>query len=162
MIGTRKMVTERRIKLTNSILWLIILAVLILIEILTLGLTTIWFAGGALVAFIVSLFYDNLLVELILFLIVSVVLLYFTRPLVLKYFNPKRTKTNYEGVIGKEAMVTITIDNVNAAGQVIVDGQEWSAKSLHGSVIKHGTRVKIHGITGVRLIVSELSKETNM
>lgn len=140
--------------MTNSILWLIILAILILIEILTLGLTTIWFAGGALIAFIVSLFYDNLLVEVILFLIMSMVLLYFTRPLVLKYFNPKRTKTNYEGVIGKEAMVTITIDNMNAVGQVIVDGQEWSAKSLDGNVIGQGTRVKIHGIAGVKLIVS--------
>lgn len=142
--------------MTNSILWLIILAILILIEILTLGLTTIWFAGGALIAFIVSLFYDNLLVEVILFLIMSMVLLSFTRPLVLKYFNPKRTKTNYEGVIGREAMVTITIDNMNAVGQVIVDGQEWSAKSLDGDVIDQGTRVKIHGITGVKLIVSVL------
>jgi membrane protein implicated in regulation of membrane protease activity len=142
--------------LTNSILWLIILAVLILIEILTLGLTTIWFAGGALIAFIVSLFYDNLLVEVILFLVMSMVLLSFTRPLVLKYFNPKRTKTNYEGVIGKEAMVTITIDNMNAVGQVIVDGQEWSAKSLDGNVIKQGAKVKIHGITGVKLIVSSI------
>lgn len=138
----------------NSIYWLIVLAVLIFIEIITLGLTTIWFAGGALVAFVVSLFYDNLLIEIILFLIVSLVLLYFTRPVVLKYFNPKRIRTNYEGVIGKEALVITTIDNINAVGQVSVDGQEWSAKSLEGNIIEKGNKVKVQGIAGVKLMVT--------
>jgi membrane protein implicated in regulation of membrane protease activity len=145
-------------KRMNSIYWLIVLAVLIFIEIITLGLTTIWFAGGALVAFIVSLFYDNLLVEIILFLIVSLLLLYFTRPVILKYFNPKRTKTNYEGVIGKEALVITTIDNINASGQVSVDGQEWSAKSLDGLKIDKGSRVKVQGITGVKLMVTTIKE----
>ncbi len=143
--------------MTNSIAWLTILAVLIFIEIITLGLTTIWFAGGALVAFIVSLFFDNLLVEIILFLVISLLLLYFTRPYVLKYFNPKRVKTNYEGVVGKEALVTITIDNIKAEGQVIVDGQEWTARSSDGDVIEKGTRVTVRDISGVKLIV--LKKE---
>ena len=65
----------------NSIAWLILLILLIFVEFITLGLTTIWFAGS-LVAFIVSLFYDNLLVEIILFLVISLVLLFFTRPIV--------------------------------------------------------------------------------
>jgi len=138
----------------HSVYWLIILVILILIEMMTLGLTTIWFAGGALAAFVVSLFYDNLIVELIIFLVVSIVLLYFTRPLVIKYFNPQRTKTNYEGVIGKNAMVTVTIDNVKAVGQVTVDGQEWTARSLKGEVIEKGTRVKVQSISGVKLIVN--------
>lgn len=138
----------------NSVYWLIILAVLIFIEILTLGLTTIWFAGGALAAFIASLFFDNLLVEVILFLVVSLTLLYFTRPLVLKHFNPKGPQTNYEGVIGKDAYVIIKIDNMNAVGQVTVDGQEWSARSLEGNIIEIGTKVKIKGIAGVKLIVT--------
>lgn len=140
--------------MTNSILWLLILAILIFIEIITLGLTTIWFAGGALVAFIISLFYDNLLVELILFLVVSMILLYFTRPLVLKYFNPKKGKVNQEGIVGRTATVTAAIDNRIAAGQVEIDGVVWSAKSLDNIVIEQGSVVKIHGISGVRLIVS--------
>jgi membrane protein implicated in regulation of membrane protease activity len=143
----------------NSIYWLIVLAVLIFIEIITLGLTTIWFAGGALIAFIVSLFFDNLLVEIILFLVVSLALLYFTRPFVIRYFNPKRTKTNYEGVIGKDALVITTIDNMKAEGQVTVDGQEWSARSLEGSIIEKGVKVKIQGISGVKLIVSVNKEE---
>ena len=142
-----------------SIYWLIILAALILIEIVTLGLTTIWFAGGALVAFVVSLFFDNLLLEIILFVVVSFALLYFTRPLVVKYFNPKRVKTNYEGVIGKVALVTTSIDNINAVGQVTVDGQEWSARSLDNKMLDKGTTVKIEGISGVKLLVVEYKED---
>ncbi len=141
--------------MTNSIAWLILLAVLLIIEIITLGLTTIWFAGGALIAFIVSLFYDNLLLEIILFAAVSLLLLYFTRPYVIKYFNPKRIKTNYEGLIGKIALVTIAIDNLYAQGQVIVDGQEWSARSSDGSKIEAGAKVTIQEISGVKLIVKK-------
>lgn len=141
--------------MTNSIAWLILLAVLLLIEIITLGLTTIWFAGGALAAFVVSLFYDNLFVEIILFLVISVLLLYFTRPYVIKYFNPKRIKTNYEGLIGKEALVTITIDNIHAQGQVIVDGQEWTARSSDSSIIEAGVQVIVQDISGVKLIVKK-------
>lgn len=141
--------------MTNSIAWLIILAVLIFIEILTLGLTTIWFAGGALVAFIVSLFADNLLMEIVLFLVVSLILLYFTRPVVIKYFNPRRVRTNYEEVIGKDALVTVTIDNLRASGQVTVNGMEWTARSEDGTILEAGTKVTVKDISGVKLIVSD-------
>jgi membrane protein implicated in regulation of membrane protease activity len=140
--------------LTNSIYWLIILAVLIFIEIITLGLTTIWFAAGALTAFIISLFLDNLVMEVIVFIGVSLILLYFVRPLVIKYFSPKNKKSDYEGVIGKNALVDITIDNFHSSGQVNVDGQEWSARSLEGSIIQKGSSVKVQGISGSKLIVS--------
>lgn len=138
-----------------SIFWIIILTILILIEIITLRVTTIWFAGGALVAFIVSLFFDSLPLEIVLFLAVSFALLYFTRPVVLKYFSPKKTITNYEGVIGKEAMVIATVDNMNTAGQVDVDGQKWSARSLEGTIIEKGSVVKVQGISGAKLIVAK-------
>jgi len=135
-------------------LWLILLAILLIVEMATLGLTTIWFAGGALVAFIVSLFYDNLLLEISLFLVISLLLLIFTRPFVKKYFNSTRVKTNYEAIIGKEAIVTATIDNDTNTGLAIVNGQEWSARSVDGSKIEKGTRVIIENISGVKLMVS--------
>ncbi len=137
----------------NSILWIIVLAILILIEILTLGITTIWFAGGALAAFIVSLFFDNLILEIILFFAVSFALLYFTRPIVLRYFRSGEAKTGYEGVIGKEATVLEDIDNTSGTGKVDVDGQEWSARSLEGEILENGCKVVIRGITGAKLIV---------
>lgn len=140
--------------MANPIIWLIILAFLIIVEIITLGLTTIWFAGGALVAFIVSLFYDNLILEIILFIVVSLVLLFFTRPIVKKFFNSTRTKTNYEAIIGREAMVTGKIDNIHNTGWATVNGQEWSARSVNGQIIEKGTKVIVESISGVKLIVS--------
>lgn len=140
--------------MTYSIVWLILLAILLIIEVMTLGLTTIWFAGGALVALIVSLFYDNLLLEIVLFLAVSLILLIFTRPIAQKYINSTRVKTNYEALIGKEACVTATIDNTKGTGLAVVDGQEWSARSADGSLIEKGTKVIIKNISGVKLVVS--------
>ncbi len=140
--------------MVNSIAWLILLIFLVFVEIITLGLTTIWFAGGALVAFIVSLFYDNLLLEIILFVVISLILLFFTRPIVKKFFNSTRTKTNYEAVIGREALVTGTIDNINNAGWAVVNGLEWSARSVNGELIEKGTKVLVESISGVKLMVS--------
>lgn len=138
----------------NSIYWLIVLAVLLIIEIVTLGLTTIWFAGGALIAFLLSLFYDNLIIELVVFFLISLVLLFFTRPLAVKYFNTKRVKTNYESLIGREGKVTQTIDNFNQTGEVILNGQEWTARALDDrSIIEPGKRVIVNKISGVKLIV---------
>jgi membrane protein implicated in regulation of membrane protease activity len=140
--------------MTNTIAWLILLVVLVLIEFITLGLTTVWFAGGALAAFVVSIFIDNLILELVVFVIVSLLLLFFTRPIVIKHFNPKRVRTNYEELIGKEAVVTASIDNLSSTGLVRVNGQEWSARSADGAPIEKDTLVTIKDISGVKLIVS--------
>lgn len=83
------------------IIWLVILAVLVVIEIITLGLTTIWFAGGALVALVVSLLGGPVWLQILLFLIVSVVLLIFTRPLAVRYMNKNQQKTNVDSIPGK-------------------------------------------------------------
>ncbi len=137
----------------NPIYWIIVLAILIFIEILTLKVTTIWFAGGALTAFIVSLYLDNLLLEIILFLAVSISLLYFTRPMVIEHFHPGTHKSLQGGVVGREALVTCDVDNMNTLGQVEVDGKEWQALSLEGIVLEKGTKVIIQGISGTKLIV---------
>lgn len=151
--------TEGGAKL-NPIIWLIALAILLLIEILTLGLTTIWFAGGALVAFLLSLFIDSPILEIVVFLIVSFLLLIFTRPVASKYFNKQRVKTNYETLIGKEAIVTEDIDNFHMTGTVIINGQEWTARSIKDEeIIKIGQKVKIKQVTGVKLIVESERKE---
>lgn len=138
----------------NSSYWLIALAVFLVIEIITLGLTTIWFAGGALVAFLLSLVTDSFILELVVFLVVSFVLLFFTRPIAQKYFNKQRIRTNYESLIGKEGKVIEKIDNFNNTGQVVVGGQEWTARALDGQdIIEPGERVIIREVSGVKLIV---------
>ena len=136
--------------------WLIALAVFLVIEIITLGLTTIWFAGGALIAFLLSLVTDNFILEFSAFIIVSLVLLFFTRPIAQRYFNKQRAKTNYESLIGRHGKVIETIDNFNNTGQVTVNGQEWTARALNNkNIIEPGKRVVIKDIAGVKLIVEE-------
>lgn len=144
----------------NSTYWLITLAVLLVIEIITLGLTTIWFAGGALVAFLLSLVSDNFILELVVFLVVSFVLLFFTRPIAQKYFNKQRVKTNYESLIGRDGKVIEKIDNFNNTGQVVVGGLEWTARALDSQeIIETGERVIIREVSGVKLIVEVEEEE---
>ena len=144
----------------NSTYWLIALAVLLVIEIITLGLTTIWFAGGALVAFLLSLVSDSFILELVVFLVVSLVLLFFTRPIAQKYFNKQRVKTNYESLIGRDGKVIERIDNFNNTGQVVVGGLEWTARALDSQeIIETGERVIIREVSGVKLIVEVEEEE---
>lgn len=140
----------------NSSYWLIALAVFLVIEIITLGLTTIWFAGGALIAFILSLAADSFILEFLAFIIVSFVLLFFTRPIAQRYFNKQRIKTNYESLIGRHGKVIEKIDNFNNSGQVTLNGQEWTARALNNQdIIEPGKRIIIRDIAGVKLIVEE-------
>lgn len=144
----------------EALYWLIGLAVLLLIEIMTLGLTTIWFAGGTLVAFIVALLGADFWVQFLVFSVVSLLLLIFTRPIAVKKLNKNRVKTNYEGLIGKVVKVTRTVDNANQSGEAVVNGQEWTVRSaVDNIIIEPGTKVKIVNIEGVRLIVTEYKEE---
>lgn len=141
---------------TLVIIWLAIFILSVVVEIISLGLTTIWFAAGALVALILAAVKLPLWIQVVAFLVVSVVLLIYTRPLAVKYFNKDRSLTNAEGLVGKNALVTEDIDNVLGKGQAIVDGQEWSARAADDSeTIKKGDSVEIIAINGVKLIVKK-------
>lgn len=138
------------------IFWIVVLIVAIVIEVITLGLTTIWFAGGALVAIIAAALSLPLWLQGLIFLIVSLLLMVFTRPIAVKYFNKDRVRTNVESMIGRQAIVISEIDNLQGIGQVTVGGQEWSARSeddkIHMAV---GTVVNVVAVDGVKLIVRE-------
>lgn len=136
--------------------WLILFVALLIIEILTMGLTTVWFAGGALVAFILAFVGFDLPVQIIVFLLVSIALLVLTRPIAMKYFNQERQKTNAESLIGKKAVVLEKIDTLHGVGRVEVNGMEWSAKVDDVEhIIDAGEIVIIEGIQGVKLIVKK-------
>ena len=140
----------------ETMYWLLIFIVLLVIEIGTMGLTTIWFAGGALAAFIMGIRGFGTGVQIAVFSIVSIVLLVSTRPIALKYFNKERQKTNAESLIGKQALVLEEVDTLHNKGVVEVNGQEWSAKTEEPSgVIAKNTVVTIEGIQGVKLIIKE-------
>ena len=137
-----------------SIVWVVIMVVFLVVEAATAGLTCIWFAIGALAALIAALFGAPIWLQLVWFFVVSVVTLYFTRPLVLKYVNSRSQPTNADMVIGKEALVTEAIDNVESAGTVAVGGKVWTARSENGEPIEVGSIVTVLRIEGVKLIVS--------
>lgn len=137
-------------------IWLIVLVACIVIEIITMGLTTIWFAGGALFAAVAAALSLPLWVQIALFLAVSLVLLYLTRPVAVKYFNKDRVRTNVESLIGRQAIVISEIDNLQGIGQVTVGGQEWSARSVkEGKPVPVGSVVTVCAVSGVKLIVEE-------
>lgn len=138
----------------QSVVWLGLLVVLLLVELATMGLTTIWFAGGALAAFAVSMFTEAVSLQVLVFLAVSSILLIFTRPFAVKFVNKNRVKTNADSLIGKIGIVTAEIDNLESRGEVQVSGQIWSARSKEGKEkLEKGTQVKILDISGVKLIV---------
>lgn len=134
--------------------WLILFVILLIIEIFTMGLTTIWFAGGALVALILAFVGFTLPVQIIAFLLVSVLLVVLTRPIAVKYFNREREKTNADSLIGQKAVVIEQIDTLHGQGRVEVNGMEWSAKTDEiKEIIEVGEVVMIEGIQGVKLII---------
>ena len=140
----------------QAIVWLVLLVVLLAIEAVTLGLTTIWFAGGALVAFVLALAGAGLFIQIAVFCVISVILLIFTRPVAAGWLNHGRVRTNAQSLIGETAVVTEEIDNLANSGQVQVRGQYWMARTERENTrILKNTRVKIQSISGVKLIVKE-------
>lgn len=141
--------------LWQVIFWLVLFAVCLIAEIATLGLTTIWFAGGALVSTILAMCTDSFTLQVFVFSLVSLLLLFTTRPVAKKFFSKKMEKTNVESMIGKHVIVSSDIDNLKAVGQAKVNDIEWSARSTTDEIIKAGTEVEIVEVSGVKLIVKK-------
>jgi membrane protein implicated in regulation of membrane protease activity len=138
------------------LIWLGVLIICVILEAATLGLTTIWFAFGALASLLISLFGVGIFIQIVVFIVVSLCLLYFTRPIAVKVLKIGRVKTNYESIIGKVGIVIDEINNLAAKGQVKVDGQIWSCRSINGDTIEKSKKVKVLEVKGVKLIVEEV------
>lgn len=144
-----------------NLIWLGLFILLLVIEIITVGLTTIWFAAGALAALAANVLGANLIIQIIIFLAVSVVLLIFTRPWAEKHLNRKRVRTNYEREIGKVIRITEKVDNLDQTGKSVVDGQEWTVRSRNDSdIFEAGTLARVVAVSGVKLIVEKCEEET--
>ncbi len=140
--------------MAEVMVWLVLLIVLVVVELATMGLTTIWFAAGALVATIAAACNAPLFIQVTLFLTVSVLMLIFTRPVAMRYFNHDRTRTNAESLIGQKGIVTGKVDNLKGTGQVTLNGMEWTARAMADScVIPEGSVVVVREIHGVKLMI---------
>ncbi len=142
----------------NILIWAGVAVVAIIVEGCTVQLVSMWFALGALASAVVSVFTDDILVQLAVFSVLSIICIIATRPLArrLKEKNGE-VPTNCDRYIGKTAEVIVDIDNTNASGQVKVDGSVWSAKSVSNDVLPKGTQVRVNAIEGVKMLVTPLT-----
>lgn len=135
-------------------IWLGLLVLFIVFELMTTSLTTIWFAGGSLVAFVMALVGLPVWAQIAAFFVVSIVLLIFTRPFLTKFLKVGGEKTNVDSLIGQTARVIVDINNNDSIGYALVGGQEWTARAENDSdIIPKDTLVEIVGVSGVKLIV---------
>ena len=142
-------------EMTMTMFWLIAMVFFLIVEAVTVGLVCIWFAAGSLAALLCAMLNAPVWLQIVLFLIVSAVTLYYTRPLVKKYVNNKIEPTNADIVIGKECRVTEAIDNIAGTGAVYVDGKTWTARSENDDApTPEGALVTAQRIDGVKLIVA--------
>ena len=141
------------------IFWIVFMIFLLIIEGMTLGLTTVWFAAGALAAAVTAVITEGeyLLIQIVVFTVVSLLTLLAVRPLVaerLKKIN-EVNKTGIDTMIGKTGRVEEEINNAKNDGRVDYNGMSWAARSANGEVIPAGTEVRVKQITGVKLIVEK-------
>lgn len=142
----------------SPFVWLVAMIVFILIEIITLGLTTIWFAGGALLAFIFNLAGLNETWQFVAFFVVSFLLILAVRPFATSRFTRQVEKTNVESMTGKEGRVIEKISNIQAKGRILVDGMEWTARTEGEEEISEGEIVTVLRVEGVKAIVTKKEK----
>ena len=138
----------------NTILWLGLVILFLMVEAATVTMVSLWFAGGALAALVVAALGGGIVLQIIAFALVSTALLALLRPIARKHFTPKLTKTNVDSIIGMEGYVTGDIDNVAATGTVKLGAMEWTARSVTGEKISTGTLVKVEKIEGVKAFVT--------
>lgn len=136
-----------------AIFWLVMVAVMLVIEIITLGLTTVWFSIGAAVAAVVAYLGGPLWLQIVLFAVVSVIIMLLMRPFAMKVMDKNRTKTNIDEMIGTSATVIESIDNKKEQGKVRYRGVEWMARNVEDGIISEGENVTIDAVSGVKLMV---------
>ena len=137
-----------------AIIWLGLTVAFLIAEASTVTVISLWFAAGSLVAMAMALLGGAIWLQVLTFLVVSAIALTALRPLVRKYLTPKLTATNIDSVIGSIGIVTATIDNIGATGQVKLNGMEWTARSTSGDPIPAGVKVRVDKIEGVKVFVS--------
>ncbi|MDR0290067.1 MAG: NfeD family protein [Treponema sp.] len=137
-------------------IWVALVIIFAVVELLTFGLTTVWFAIAALVMVFLSFFGIPFAVQVLIFLAISAVLLIFTRPLAIKRFKMKKEKTNVEGFAGKHVLITKTISEFEK-GEAKLNGLVWSARSENNTEITEGTKCEVLRVEGVQLIVRPLT-----
>ena len=141
-------------------LWLVAVIIFLVVELLSVALTSIWFAAGALAAMLVAMFNGNMIVQMIAFIVVAVGLLYATKPWSKKFIDTKKVSTNADRAIGEEIRVIERVSNLDQTGKAIVHGMEWTVRTENDNiVIEQGELVRVLRISGVKVIVERVKED---
>lgn len=143
-------------------IWIVVLLITVILEAATMQLTSIWFAFGSLGAWIISVCGGPVWLQLVVFAVLSILLLAFTRPIALKYLRPRPEKTNADAMPGKVGVVVTPVRSIEGIGQVTVEGMVWSAKPEDGKQnFEIGERVEVVRIEGVKVVIRSLPETVN-
>ena len=137
----------------NWIFWVAVMVVFAIAEVATVNMVSLWFVGGAAAALVAQLLGGGIWLQVTVFLVVSIALLACLRPFTKKYVTPRKTATNADMAIGRQAYLTETADNLRGTGALKLDGKEWSVRSASGDILPEGTLVTIVKLEGVKLYV---------
>ena len=138
----------------TAVFWFVLLVVFLLAEAATVTMVSLWFGAGALAAMVVCLLGGGVWLQVGAFFVVAAIMLILLRPIARKHFTPKLEKTNVDAVIGSQGLVTASIDNVKAEGQVKLGAMVWTARSSSGEPVAEGTLVRVDRIEGVKVFVT--------
>ena len=141
------------------IIWFAVALVFGIVEAATVSLTSIWFAIGAVAAMIPAYFGTPLWVQILVFVLVSLICFACTRTFYKDVIKVKKQPTNADSLIGTDGIVTEDICNIEGKGKVYILGLTWSARSDNGEMITKDTVVKVERIEGVTLIVKNSSED---
>lgn len=137
----------------NWVVWVLIALAFGAVELGTVSFFSSLFGLGALVAAVASLFISSWTWQAIVFIVASVIFVLMLRPIILRAFDKEQPRTNVNRLIGRPGCVIVAIDNTQGVGQVKVDGETWTARSLTGEPIPVDTWVEVVRIEGVRAVV---------
>lgn len=142
-------------ELLMLIIWFSVIIIGAVVEALTMELTSIWFSLAALVSFLLGIFSVNFVIQIIVFIVLSIAMLLSVRPLATNYFRTNVVSTNSDRLVGKTALCIKTIEK-QGRGEVKIGGQIWTAIANDSQEIKENSRVEILAIEGVKLIVKNV------
>lgn len=141
-------------------IWLIIAILFFILEMMGPGFLLFWVGVGALITMVVSFFTDSLVIQIGVFTISSILLLFCTRPFAKKFTKNDNTITNANSIIGKKGLVTKEINSLKGTGQIKINGEAWSAKSSKEDIIEEGAEITVLDINGVKAIVEKANEKS--
>ena len=142
------------------VLWLVVVVVFLAVELMTVTLTSIWFAAGGLIALFVAMAGGGFAFQIIAFFVGSFGMFFATKPWADKVINAKKTSTNADRAVGEEGRVVERISNLDQTGRVVIHGQDWMARTENDKeTIEQGELVRVLRITGVKVIVERVKED---